>query len=66
MVIKPPKSLCDVGLPRDVEAITFVEAENNESTSVAVPLVIQFPKSTVIVPLPVFELADVKPENSKV
>ena len=58
MVMKPPKLLCDIGVPRDVFADTVLP-ENNESVSVVVPFVIQLPKSIVIVPEPVLSVGKV-------
>ena len=65
IVINPPKLPCDVGVPKDVFADTVLP-ENNESVSVTVPFVIQFPKSIVIVPEPVLSVGKLKPENSNV
>ena len=52
-------------MPRDVEAFTS-SAVKSESVSVDVPLVIQFPKSTTIVPLPTLVVGELNPENSNV
>ena len=62
--IFPPNELCEIGVPRDVLAVTAA-LENTLSESVEFP-VIQFPKSICIVPEPLVEDGEEKPPNSSV
>ena len=52
-------------MPNDVEAVIDVD-EKTEVNEDAAPSVIQFPKSTVILPLPTLCVGEVNPVNSKV
>ena len=65
ILIVPPKTLWEIGVPSDVLADMLLP-ENKESVSLAVPFVIQAPKSIVIAPVPVVEEREEKPGNSRV